>query len=153
MTTPFLPTSRTCFQRPTDGLRPTTKSDHGLSDSVRFTTYGYARSFFLHCNFGVQLFQNNAQALATVTTTLADVQAHLRTLITPSTILLGHLLERARCNSPLTVHRHLRDIPAKARTSMANAQVARSHHTGSSARRPQSRRGSEGRRGFTEIKD
>ncbi|KAI9508061.1 hypothetical protein F5148DRAFT_1284472 [Russula earlei] len=34
-----------------------------------------------------------AQALEPITTTLADVQAHLRTLITPSTILLGHSLE------------------------------------------------------------
>ena len=34
-----------------------------------------------------------AQALKPITTTLADVQAHLRTLITPSMILLGHLLE------------------------------------------------------------
>ncbi|KAH9958157.1 hypothetical protein BC827DRAFT_1362457 [Russula dissimulans] len=33
------------------------------------------------------------QALGPITTTLADIQAHLRTLITPSTILLGHSLE------------------------------------------------------------
>jgi hypothetical protein len=33
------------------------------------------------------------QALEPITTTLADVQAHIRTLITLSTILLGHSLE------------------------------------------------------------
>jgi RNA exonuclease 1 len=34
-----------------------------------------------------------AQDLESITTSLADVQAHLRTIITPSTILLGHSLE------------------------------------------------------------
>ncbi len=34
-----------------------------------------------------------AEALGPITTTLSDVQTHLRTLITPSTILLGHSLE------------------------------------------------------------
>ena len=34
-----------------------------------------------------------AKTLESITTSLADVQAHLRTLITPSTILLGHSLE------------------------------------------------------------
>ena len=57
-TTPFLPISRTCFQRPTDGLRPAIKSDHGLSHSVRFTTYSYARPFYSRYS-GLQIFQNN----------------------------------------------------------------------------------------------
>ena len=34
-----------------------------------------------------------AEALEPITTNLADVQAHLQTLITPSTILVGHSLE------------------------------------------------------------
>ncbi|KAI9445645.1 hypothetical protein BJY52DRAFT_1206691 [Lactarius psammicola] len=43
---------------------------------------------YLTCFSGI-----TAAALDPVTTTLADVQTHLRTLIKPSTILLGHSLE------------------------------------------------------------
>ncbi|KAN0141726.1 hypothetical protein V8E53_000188 [Lactarius tabidus] len=58
-----------------------------------------------------------AAALDPVTTTLVDVQAHLRTLITPSTILLGHSLEsdlnalklsHARCIDTALIFHHPR---------------------------------------------
>jgi DNA polymerase III epsilon subunit-like protein len=63
-----------------------------------------------------------AQALESVTTTLADVQAHLRTLITPSTILLGHSLEsdlralqlsHPRCIDTALIFHHPRGRPLK----------------------------------------
>jgi RNA exonuclease 1 len=58
----------------------------------------------------------------TVTTTLADVQAHLRTLITPSTILLRHSLEldlrapqlsHPRCIDTALIFHHPRGRPLK----------------------------------------
>ncbi|KAF8496216.1 hypothetical protein F5888DRAFT_1706478 [Russula emetica] len=63
-----------------------------------------------------------AQALEPITTTLADVQAHLRTLITPSTILLGHSLEsdlralqlsHSRCIDTALIFHHPRGRPLK----------------------------------------
>ncbi|KAN0141687.1 hypothetical protein V8E53_000149 [Lactarius tabidus] len=63
-----------------------------------------------------------AAALDPVTTTLVDVQAHLRTLITPSTILLGHSLEsdlnalklsHARCIDTALIFHHPRGRPLK----------------------------------------
>ena len=55
-------------------------------------------------------------------TTLADMQTHLLTLITPSTILLGHSLEsdlralklsHGGCIDPALLFHHLRDRPLK----------------------------------------
>ncbi|KAF8462662.1 hypothetical protein DFH94DRAFT_831793 [Russula ochroleuca] len=63
-----------------------------------------------------------AQALESVTTTLADVQAHLSTLITPSTILIGHSLEsdlralqlsHPRCIDTALIFHHPRGRPLK----------------------------------------
>ncbi|KAH9965648.1 hypothetical protein BJV74DRAFT_869879 [Russula compacta] len=63
-----------------------------------------------------------AQALDPITTTLTDVQAHLRTLITPSTILLGHSLEsdlralqlaHPRCIDTALLFHHPRGRPLK----------------------------------------
>ncbi|KAN0141760.1 hypothetical protein V8E53_000222 [Lactarius tabidus] len=63
-----------------------------------------------------------AAALDPVTTTLVDVQAHLRTLITPSTILLGHSFEsdlnalklsHARCIDTTLIFHHPRGRPLK----------------------------------------
>ncbi|KAI0266318.1 hypothetical protein BGY98DRAFT_1191446 [Russula aff. rugulosa BPL654] len=63
-----------------------------------------------------------AEALEPITTTLADVQAHLRTLITPSTILLGHSLEsdlralqlsHSRCIDTALIFHHPRGRPLK----------------------------------------
>ena len=63
-----------------------------------------------------------AEALESITTTLADVQAHLRTLITPSTILVGHSLEsdlralqlsHPRCIDTALIFHHPRGRPLK----------------------------------------
>ncbi|KAI9432797.1 hypothetical protein H4582DRAFT_2083191 [Lactarius indigo] len=63
-----------------------------------------------------------AAALDPVTTTLADVQTHLRTLIDPSTILLGHSLEsdlralqlaHPRCVDTAILFHHPRGRPLK----------------------------------------
>ncbi|KAH8999593.1 hypothetical protein EDB86DRAFT_2908694 [Lactarius hatsudake] len=63
-----------------------------------------------------------AAALDPVTTTLADVQTHLRTLINPSTILLGHSLEsdlralqlaHPRCIDTALLFHHPRGRPLK----------------------------------------
>ena len=51
------------------------------------------RSFFRAITPDFSFSGITAEALESITTTLADVQAHLRTLITPSMILLGHSLE------------------------------------------------------------
>ena len=65
------------------------------------------------------------------------ITPHLRALITPTTILLGHSPEPDLCTLLPTVHRYRLDIPspmwvpAQAGTGKAYAQVARSHHTGS----------------------
>jgi RNA exonuclease 1 len=89
-----------------------------------------------------------AQALESVTKTLA-VQAHLRTLITPSTILFRLLTEsdlRAlQLSHPRCIDNRL-DLPLPTRApakagSSAYARVARSYNTGSWAWRTRSRRG------------
>ena len=59
----------------------------------RFTTYGDVRFFFRVITPDFSFSGITAQALESITTILAGVKAHLRTLITPSTILLGHSLE------------------------------------------------------------
>ena len=63
-----------------------------------------------------------AQALEPMTTTLADVQAHLQALISPSTILLGHSLEsdlralqlsHPQCIDTAVIFHHPRGRPLK----------------------------------------
>ena len=86
---------------------------------MRFTTYGYARSALIA---GFSFSGITAEALEPVTTTLADVQAHLRTLVSPSTILLGHSLEsdlralqfsHPRCIDTALIFHHPRGRPLK----------------------------------------
>lgn len=62
------------------------------------------------------------EALQSITTTLGDVQAYLRTIITPSTILIGHSLEsdlhalqlsHPRCIDTAILFHHPRGRPLK----------------------------------------
>jgi hypothetical protein len=91
-----------------------------------------------------------APAPESITTTIADVQARLRTLVTPSTILLCHSLELDLHalqlshpwridTTPIFHDPHGRSL--KPGSSMAYAQLAWSHNAGSWARHPRSRRG------------
>ena len=101
--------------------RQTTKSDHRLSYSVRsHTLWLCALLCALTPDFSFSGI--TAEALEPITTTLADVQAHLRTLITPSTILLGHSLEsdlralqlsHSQCIDTALIFHHPRGRPLK----------------------------------------
>jgi hypothetical protein len=86
---------------------------------VRVITYGYARAALTaYSSFsGIA-----AEALEPVTTTLADVQAHLSTLISHSTILLGYSLEsdlhalrysHRQCIDTALIFHHPRGHPLK----------------------------------------
>ena len=111
--------NRLCNQRGRKrSTRQTTKSDHRLSHSVR------SHNSWLYTQFNPDFSFSGitAEALEPITTTLADVQAHLRTLITPSTILLGHSLEsdlralqlsHSRCIDTALIFHHPRGRPLK----------------------------------------
>lgn len=62
-----------------------------ITDYLTRCVHSSCASFALNPEFSFSGI--TAQALEPITTTLADVQAHLHTLITSSTILIGHSLE------------------------------------------------------------
>jgi DNA polymerase III epsilon subunit-like protein len=79
-------------------------------------------SLFLALNRNPSFSGITAEALDPVTTMLADVQTYLRTLIQPSTILLGHSLEsdlhalqlaHPRCIDTALLFHHSRGRPLK----------------------------------------
>ena len=80
----------------------------------------FCTSFLLNHQFSFSGI--TAEALEPITTTLSDVQTHLRTLITPSTILLGHSLEsdlralqlsHPQCIDTVLIFHHPRGRPLK----------------------------------------
>jgi RNA exonuclease 1 len=102
----------------------TNSSNHQVrSQTISLGTFRYARSLpFRAITTDFSFSGITAEALDPVTTTLADVQAYLRTLITPSTILLGHSLEsdlralqlsHPRCVDTALIFHHPRGRPLK----------------------------------------
>jgi hypothetical protein len=93
----------------------TTELNHRLSHAVSLQV----TVFFLALTSDLSFSGITA---AVLTRTLADVQTHLRTLILPSTILLGHSLEsdtkchkisHLRCIDTALIFHHLRGRPLK----------------------------------------
>jgi len=91
-----------------------------ITDYLTRYVYQSRTSFVPHPIFSFSGI--TAQALEPITTTLVDVQAHLRTLLTPSTILLGHSLEsdlhalqlaHPRCIDTALLFHHPRGRPLK----------------------------------------
>jgi RNA exonuclease 1 len=91
-----------------------------ITDYLTRYVYQSRTSFVPHHIFSFSGI--TAQALEPITTTLVDVQAYLRTLLTPSTILLGHSLEsdlralqlaHPRCIDSALLFHHPRGRPLK----------------------------------------